>query len=803
MFIQNPDRHRAYELFKEDNPACIPLLEQDGSYGAKAKLAQIYTYRKCSQERDLEKALSYTKDNPNPNAVCTECDIIIFLQKKLEYAETCYRKLQETCLLNPTANNVKKMIGRFYFNGYAVPTDFQMACKYNPDYQMPDKFSKAFDRLTDSQKDALKHCIETSNPELMRTLLGSYNQVQEMNEFNRAYDEKIQYLKNNNSFEELNTFLSKSFKESPSQHTAYGLFRYCNQVTVDEYWKAVSYLGKDLDNYSENILILDVATKLELWAAVEQRLIELKGHSDNYWYYEGLQEEHKRNRKRAEQIYVKGVVNAVKMNVHTHKAAENLYEMDPANAIRYDKCLENLLNSSNFDRRRDVAKTIYPKASAEQKHQIEESLKEIADKDWYAAKLYSELTGNKLSLKCSGVQNNPVRPNNRYRFNRTQPTSEIEKNYSSLSTRWKLEALEVLAENYIRGTENNSEDKNKAAFFLRENIALREKIGLPTIYEKAKLGLLIYDNSIEIPNPNPCFEYMYPLRKLKTYEFPVADCYLKGIGTEKDLDKGYEILDNSACTLTIKRYLTLLSNTTGIPDYPKIFSRSRYLLNAERPDTSTVTAYELSSEKVPNAVKELSYSQVQKMKIKRIMSKSSDCRMNPCLNLRYLDFARNLGDEFAAINEAAVILKFYSDPKIAYTILKTSNVPETNKIYLRIDEKDKVIINLEKELPRYFDGTIPITNIDELSKIAIESGINPEDLETFELDKKYNREQGCYEILTISKISHAIFKLIVNEEPLGKRITLTYQQYKNLKRLPKPPEGLEKRFDKIVMNNLT
>lgn len=197
------------------------------------------------------------------------------------------------------------------------------------------------------------------------------------------------------------------------------------------------------------------------------------------------------------------------------------------------------------------------------------------------------------------------------------------------------------------------------------------------------------------------FDYIYPMKDYSIYATAVASSLIKGIGTEKNIKEAISILSSSDSPNALRKLVKIYNAGINVKkDENKIYNILKEILKSSEPTDYDVKLLRSLSPKSVAQSEEIPYSRYQRSKIKALMKAASESNDRDAI--RYYDFARKCGSKSAAIIEARILLKTFKLERLAYSILKTSDVDPQDEMFLRIKSYHQVLVDVDAELNRFF-----------------------------------------------------------------------------------------------------
>lgn len=703
---------QAEVLYKNKDPACVELYKKDNSWTSRTKLAMIYSEGKCGQRIDYDKALEYTRGNKSFLAQAIEARIMVF--------EKCHDELAGQYFLILFQNHLKKenhaptniVLSDFYLQGKGVEIDFDGASRINPKLLELETFSRVFSKMTKSAQDALESDLIAKGHTIGKALIAQTREKLSNPPSCTAtttseYYDKITALTKEKNYDEAASMAIEWFTKEKNESSAYALLKNATLTINDQqYDEAVSIL-KPLSSKPHNLKRLIYASReKEKWDDFKQYMAILKEPTVEYAYGWAVYYEITEQKNRACQCYLR----SVRYNEKTHelttfsiKALKRAFALDPTMVIWYPKYAEDLLKFDKPSYKYLVASAWIDYGNIKEKDNGKQILETIADKHLDSAKKLYSLTGDAKYIPIINKLTQLEEYHNSAHFDYNDSTEKILGYLHDLPPLRKIVALETLATRYLYGKTDVPKDFQKASQFLLDEIKLCEQQHRSAKFPKAKLGLMMYDKKIPVIDKKMMFDFIYPLRNSTTYTSAVSECLLTGTGTEVDVSQALELLNLSKSQSSLKKLLKLYSDGVIIPRNPnRMYAvASEFLRNYEPTQYAVSTLDELIGEKV-DFYPEISFGEYKNAKIRSLITAGKACN-DPKDSIRYFDFARNLGDYTAAVQEALVILKTFKNQRLAYSILRTANVDPLDNVYSRIHEGNEVMVDIDEEL-RYLLG---------------------------------------------------------------------------------------------------
>lgn len=694
-------------LYKNKNPACIELYEKSSVWAAKTKLAMIYCEGKCGQRVDFDKALEYTKGNNSYSAQAIEARIMVLEKGRDDLAEQYFKILLDNHMKKNNHLSTNIVLSNFYLQGKGVNIDFGAASMINPKLLDVDTFSFVFSKMPKAAQDALesdvvakKHTIGISLIACARERMSK--RVSSSVKSESSYYEIINNLWKDKKYEEAEAKAIEWFDSEKNESSAYSLLKYATSIIDDEQYSEAVAILKPLMHKPHNLKRLIYSSrKREKWDDFRQYMDILKEPSDEYAYDWAVLYELNGEKVKACQYYLK----TVRLNPENHelnsfsiKALKNAFSLEPIMVLRYPQYAEELLKLNKATYTYPVCNAWIDYGNYKEKERGIKLLETIADKHLESAKKLYSLTNNEKYQPIIKKLEQRSETYGYAHFNNDDSTVKIIGYLDKLSVQFKIRALDILAARFLYGNSDVEKDYQKSSQYLLDEIDLCEQCHRSTKFPKAKLGLMMYNGRIPVLDEKTMFQYIYPLRDVPPYTYVVAECLLKGIGTDEDPAQAIELLNSAKTENSLRRLLKLYqTGKYNDSNNSKMFTVLSEMLREYEPKEGDVDILkELSSENI-DYYTEISYGQYQKSKTLSLRSAGKSCD-NPKDAIRYYDFARKLGDRYAAIQEALTVLNFFKNQRLAYTILRSANVDPQDNIYARIQESNEVMVNIDAEL---------------------------------------------------------------------------------------------------------
>ena len=711
----------AEELFRKDDPKCIVHFESVGNPSAKSKLALIYLEGRCHQKVDYDKALRYTANNPNFLARAIEAQIIVF--ERHADSKTCYKyycDLMNIHDLKPEHPKVNQVLSDMIIQGHGVEMDFAKAVAINPKLKEQKIFNKALSTVPATLLPAVEENIESQGNITWSTLLTGFHHAQatyekveriskEGADFSKGYSERIRAAWKERKYNVGNMLAAQWFSEEQTPDSAYHYLRFGGR-NIPEYEHAAEILEVALDQPKNMKCLVGVAREREDWNRLEKCLSS--GYADHpmYEYDRGRLDEHKKDIDSACRHYLASVyLNPVtgKYTSESIDALNRAFSLKPELVLDHRDYAEMLLEMKVAKNTCIVTSAMYDCGTEADKARAIELLKQLAPFNYWAANKLFEITGEEQYRELSAKMGVTHGKTSEYFFRFDDPTAKIEANYQDLPPLYQIRALEVLSKRYLykKMGSDVEPDAGKAADYLTKEIGLCEKYGVSSKFAKARLGLMMYDEKAPCVDEKLMFEYLYPLRSVSPYTLPVAKCLVKGIGTERDIKEAIKVLSASDNPY-VRRYLLKLysEDPEANGDEVKIYSVLKKILTDSEPSDKDLKVLKSITINPDTVDEELSYNDYRNSKFKSLREAGRKAT-NKRDAIRYYDFARQCGDPISAIMEARIIMS-YGLERLAYSILKTSNVDPQEDVYLKIRLEHRVLIDVDQELEKFFNSNL-------------------------------------------------------------------------------------------------
>ncbi len=715
----NPEDYQMYTeavgMLKNNDSGCIEIFQKLDTYSCRIHLARIYMDGKCGQEVDYEKALEYTKNNPNYQAFPIEARINCILLKKRELYEFYFDELNKICEENPDNQYGKLVLAEMYLHGKGTKMDLQMALNINPRLSDIKTLHWELSFMDEETKERVK--AKMMRDPVFVNKMGVFEEQKPVPETHKEtkYKEKRyspkkkaidDLIEKGANKEQIADLCLEWFYEEPSPESAYYLIR--NNARVDGFTaeQAIDYMKKSSNVIRYQKMIAQYYLDKSMWDDLENILKSYDSRElDYYWAKLMIQ---KGDREGA----VRYLLSTIKQNKTQSgyttlgiQAMRMLFEVHPEWVTYYIEYREYLLNTKNNHIIDQIGTALYEHGSPADKKRAMEILDENSKEYAKSAETMYKITSDKKYKAYSKKYSFYKSSDNTYQFNYTDNTETILKNYKTLSPKWRLTAIEELTDRYIRGRMDTPKDYGKAADLLIENIELCEEYKLTSKHAKGKLGLMMFNKQIPCLDEKLMFNYLYGMKNNRMIRLAVIDCILNGIGTAQNVEEAIELLRQSDLRFEVKKLIKIYEEE----QYNKIDPKMVAEIVKEMINKGQLTKYLIEKMRESNrddfeSTIELSLPEYNASKITKLMSAAENSKDNKELRLRCLDFARRLGSADACGKEASLLIREYNRPKIAYTILKESDYDATSFIMRVIKIKDQVLVDSDRELKRLMFG---------------------------------------------------------------------------------------------------
>lgn len=479
----------ANALFKENDPRCIQYYIDIGDDSAKSKLALIYLEGKCKQEIDIEKALGYSKNNPNYLARAVEAYIYLFIEKCSNAdAYKYYQMLTNIHEEKPDHPMVNQDLSMMYLQGKIVHMDFSKAVKFNPGLLKQNIFNKILYKIPSDIRSILKIHIKSYNNSSWSILVDEFNKKDAMD--NDNYSRRIDDCLKNKKYREASELSIEWFFKEKNEESAYHALRHgLKNLKDSEYSLACDILAESIYKKRNLKCLLKSAHKRKDWNRVEIYLSSDYSALAEYDYYRGCLEEYKDNIDLACAYYLKSVYYNQKTECYTKDSFEAIakaFTLKPELILNNKEYADILISKQNKRYTYVVANALYDYGSKIDKDSAINLLNTISNDCYYAAlkmyKITNEQTYAELVEKLKPVSAKPS-----YYFDYKDRTEIIETNYQSLPPRFKIWTLDELSKRYISGKPDVNKDYEKAKKYLLQEIDLCEENHTTSKFAKARL----------------------------------------------------------------------------------------------------------------------------------------------------------------------------------------------------------------------------------------------------------------------------------------------------------------------------
>lgn len=700
-YSEKHNLEEADSLFKQNDPRCIELYSRDNSNRAKNKLAMIYLKGKCGQAKDVKKALSYTKNNTNYGARAIEAHINIFeIGCSISEMQAYLLELIDIHEQIPTHTCINRVLASIYLQGKGIPINFAKAVEINPKLLEQKVFNKAVTNMSsDTRRNLFDHILLQKN-DAWRNLV---------NESQREYKDEVrqkqidEYL-SKGQWKELADKVIEWFSDDENVESAYRVLHYAlNRLSNEAYTRASDNLETGPDTDRNIGCIIESARLREDWPRVEKWLLSERTNDSKYDYERGYLEKHRGNIREACNYFIKSVHRNPKKGEYTKKsydAIRQAFSLDPCLVIWKNEYVNLLLSRNDPKSMYVVGRAFCECGDQHCKTKGVNLLRQIAGSYYFAASTLYNITGEQQYAGMSKRLEYTGKRLNDYFFDVKDSTDVIETYYHGLPPYYAIKALDELADRYLRGKRNTPCDYEIAKMYLLEEIELCEKYHTVAKYAQAKLGLMMAEGKIECTDDEAMFESIYQLKDNPTYTCAVARCLIEGIGTERNVEEGTCLL-LSADSPRILRELLRVNKEGRIDSLDKsvVLDLLRQILGITTPHPDEIELLRTISQDVSDQTTEIPYSRYQNSKIRALKEIANSKNDDPHDAIRYWDFARRCGDNMGAIRVAMIALNRHNQ-KLAYSILKTSDIDPQDPLHLKIKPENQTLINVDEELTK-------------------------------------------------------------------------------------------------------
>ncbi len=706
------DLEEAESLFRQNDPRCIELYVRNNSNTAKNRLSLIYLEGRCGQSKDVEKALSFTENNENYGARAIEAQIRIFeMGCSISEMQAYLLELIDIHEQMPTHTWVNRVLANMYLQGKAVPINFAKAVEINPKLLEQKVFNKAVFNIPNETRRKLFYHITSQRNDTWRVLVNE----SQREHVDSIYDKQIKSLISKKQWDEAADEAIKWFSEVKSVDSAYCVLKFAlSRLSNGDYDRASDILETGPHTDRNIGCIIESARLREDWIRVEKWLSSESTDKPMYCYERGCLAEHRGNIKEACNYFIKSVYRNPKTGEYTNKSYDAICEvftLEPDYIIWNSKYADLLLTRQDLRYRYVVAKALCECGDQRRKTQGKDLLCQIAEKYYFAATLLYDITGEQqYAGLAKRLEFNGKRLSD-YFFDSNDSTDVIERRRQGLSPHNEIRALNELARRYLCGKNDTPVDYERAKMCLLEEIELCEEYHVITKYAQAKLGLMMAEGKIECTNEKTMFDSIYQLRTHPAYTCAVVKCLINGIGTERNTDEAIRLL-LSANSPHILRELLRLSKKGEIDELEEsmVLSILRQILSTATPHRDEIELLRSVSHDTVDQTMEIPYSRYQNTKKRALWKMGNLKKDEPDDAVRFWDFARRCGDSTSAIKEASFVLtKGYE--RLAYSILRTSDVDPQDPLYLRIGVENQILVNVDEELAKVIPSSKSTINL--------------------------------------------------------------------------------------------
>lgn len=700
------DLEEADLYFYKNDSRCIEIYARNNSNMARCKLALIYLEGKCGQNKDITKALSYVKNNTNYAARALEAQIRIF-EIGCSYSEmqSYLLELIDIHEQMPAHTWVNRVLSNMYLQGKVVSTDFAKAVDINPKLLDQKVFNKAVSNMSvDIRRNLFDHILSQNNDD-WRILVDDFKKEYA----NVFHKNRIKSCISKKQWEDAADDAIKWFSFDESVESAYYVLRYAlNRLSNEEYIRASDILETAAITHRNISCIIESARLHEDWHRVEKWLSSEFTDEPRYYYERGYLEKHRGNNAEALKYFIKSLYKDPKTGEYTNKSCDaicEVFRLEPGLVIWRSEYADLLLSKRDSKYTYVVAKAYCKCGDKHHKNQGVNLLRQISERCYFAAALLYEITGEQhyagmaKKLEFSGKRLND------YFFDNKDSTDVIEARYRGLSPYYAIRALDVLAVRYLQGKKNTPIDYQKAKLFLSEEIDLCKKYHVTTKYADAKIGLMMVEGKIECLDDRAMFESIYQLKDQPAYTCAVARCLIKGIGTDRDIDEAVCLLSSSSSPHILRELLNLSkAGEIGTLNESVILDVLRQILCTTVPNPDEIELLRSISPDTANQSDEIPYSRYQRTKARALRAMAESKKDDFEDAIRYWDFARKCGDNTGAVKVAMIALNMRNE-RLAYSILKTSDVDPQDKLYMRISAENHILVNVDEELAKLMSSS--------------------------------------------------------------------------------------------------
>ena len=715
----------ADRLFKKNDPGCIQHYIDLGNDSARSKLALIYLDGRCGQAVNIEKALYYSQGNAQYLSRAIEAQIYLFIKGCSDtIGYSYYQMLTRIHEDKPDHPMVNRVLSTMYLQGKIVCMDFSKAVEINPRLLKQTVFNKSLGMVPSEILPTLLAHIESFENRSWSTLVKEFNksnwnhnayysQKNEIIDENSSYPKRITHYSKNREYNKASELSVKWFSEEKNEESAYYVLKYGLKNLCDsDYSLACDILAASMDKNRNLKCIIESARAREDWNRVETYLSSEYSMPAMYDYDRGCLEDHKGNIDSACAYYLKSVYFNPKTEHYTNdsfKAIARSLTLKPELILENRKYVGILLSEQKAKYTFIIADALYKAGSENDKDEALKLLTQISDNYYPAALKMYEITGEQFYLKLAEKLKPISDRTSNYRFNYNDSTEIIETNYQSLPPLIRIKALDELANRYLYIECDVKNDFEKAKEYLLQEIELCEENHIVSKFAKAKLGLMMYDGKIECLDKKQMFDYIYPMKDNSRYTSAVASCLIEGIGTDKNIKEAISILSSSDSKYVLPKLVKIYDEGIIVErDENKIYNVLKEILRLSEPTDYFVDLLRSLPQESVNQSEEISYSRYQRSKIRTLIKVAKES--NDYDAIRYYDFARKCGSKSAAIGEARILLKTYKLERLAYSILKTSDVDPQEELFLKIKPCNQILIDVDEELKNFFMSNVSNTS---------------------------------------------------------------------------------------------
>lgn len=696
----------AISMRKNNDPNCIPIFENLDTFAARSHLAKIYMEGGCGQNVDYEKALSYTKNNPNILAIAVEARINVILLNKEETYDYYYKILTEKYEENKRNGSVNLVLSEMYLQGKGTDMNLQKALTLNP-------------HLSDSKTLIweLKFTDEETRKKLRQKMIRDpifQHKMEVLDKFEPNNTSMKQPEKNENisDKEKIDRLIKERvdqkivveaciewFEMEPRPISAYYIMRNIKGTDNEYKEKAAAILRTALNNPLYLRAVIEYDYSKRLWDELEQLLAQ--SDDKRLDYYRAQVALHNNDNENA----IKYLLSTIKQNKNGEKYNQNavrsmakVLELKPEWVMFYHDYSELLLKSNNIKDRYIAASAMYDYGDPSSKKKAIDVLRKDSSTCYEAAEKMYQISSDDSYKKRMDELSFSRSENTKQYFDYRDDTKTILENYGKLSPKWKLTAIDVLIQRFEKGKDEELLNSDVAANLLEEEIGICEKYGLSSKHPKGRLGHLMYKKKIPCIDETLMFKYLYDVRHEPVFRPAVVECLISGRGTEKNMEKAINLLKEDDIRFNWRRLLDIYQKEEfGYKDPKRVVQIVRELIDKGTIQEEFIKILRETPSELMEPNIEMTYSEYTPSKVFKLMN-SAQKSEDPNFKLRCYDFARKLGSTQACKKEAVLLIKHYQNPKLAYTILKQSEVDASSFSMRMIGPKDQIMVDAEKDL---------------------------------------------------------------------------------------------------------